>query len=177
MCLIVPLLRSAMSALPSGRNAIPHGTSRLVAMSAGPPAFGWPWDSTSFAHATTNIAAKASANTPRVSAARGVGIQHEYPLSHSVPTVLATKTSPGRRNLIFKQFLASTSQPRNCLCAACARQPAARGAQRVGTGRIDDIAANIGRREPTDAPGSAVTDYHLCSGGRWQMTFALAIDR
>jgi hypothetical protein len=56
----------------------------LVARSAGPPAFGWPRDSTSFAHATTNIAAEASANTPRVSTALGVGTQQVYPLSRSV---------------------------------------------------------------------------------------------
>ena len=104
-----------------------------------------------------------------------------YNMSTRYPTQVrafsATKTSPGRRNPTFKQFLdrdiAAQELP---VCRLCATTRRSRRAA-FGTGRIDDIAANIGRREPTDAPGSAVTDYHLCSGGRWQMTFALAIDR
>ena len=44
-----------------------------------------------------------------------------YNMSTRYPTQFrpfsATKTSPARRNPAFKQFLASTSQPRNCPCA------------------------------------------------------------
>ena len=106
-----------------------------------------------------------------------MGIQHDYPLSHSVPTVLRNKdlTCPPEPFIqtVPRLDFAAQELP---VCRLCATTRRSRRAA-FGTGRIDDIAANIGRREPTDAPGSAVTDYHLCSGGRWQMTFALAIDR
>src|SRR6185312_8112068 len=76
--------RSAINALPSGRNAMPHGTSRLVAVSLTPASFGCPRDSTSLPHETTHTNAEATTTAARFKAARtgkSAAITHVYPQS------------------------------------------------------------------------------------------------